>query len=482
MDLAQDFDFGCDFELDLSDDSLTNHPMMDDSEKIEKIDHDTFLGKTSNTKDYARRRLNMNGKDKDRIKTEYGFWHDDLKVEYTNKDNPTLPPTALNISLLLQHHEDYKNYKPCASEYYQTALLGDAPITDTLKSSLQLKLASFFGCSVSENNLRSAINACLENNTKNELQDSLERVSNVKPSPLFDNWLSSICKVEDTPLTRALGRKWLISGIARMKNPGCNYEGMLIIQGLGGIGKSYCFNILANALNNDRNKNWHWDDNIDLSNTKEIIEKMSGKFIIEFAEMKAAEKASANLLKSFVTSSSDKARAAYKEFAKEVPRKFILAGTSNDEKIITDSSESTRRWWCVSANAKIDTTLLQTEAKGLWRAALDAYTNGEQWWLTAEEAKDLDKSNERYRLQNNSSVYLEEIVSGIHEKVSIIGQTQLLDALKQKNVNISASELPNILKRMGWMDGGKKRYSLDFCDPDSDKSANPARCWIKLSK
>jgi hypothetical protein len=65
--------------------------------------------------------------------------------------------------------------------------------------------------------------------------------------PRLDAWLATYLGAEDTPLNRAFGRCQLMAAVARVRDPGCKKDEMLVLQGPQGIGKSSALRILASA-------------------------------------------------------------------------------------------------------------------------------------------------------------------------------------------------------------------------------------------
>jgi predicted P-loop ATPase len=65
-----------------------------------------------------------------------------------------------------------------------------------------------------------------------------------------DRWLIDYCGAEDTPLNRAFGRKVLMAGVRRVRQPGCKFDYILTLEGDQGIGKSTMLRILAGGEEN----------------------------------------------------------------------------------------------------------------------------------------------------------------------------------------------------------------------------------------
>ena len=56
--------------------------------------------------------------------------------------------------------------------------------------------------------------------------------------PRLNTWLSAHLGAERNGYTQAVGRAWLISAVARVMEPGCKVDTMIVLEGPQGIGKS----------------------------------------------------------------------------------------------------------------------------------------------------------------------------------------------------------------------------------------------------
>lgn len=197
--------------------------------------------------------------------------------------------------------------------------------------------------------------------------------------PRLDRWLVDLCGAKDTQYIAAVGRKWLISAVARALNPGCKVDTMLVLEGAQGIGKSTVLRILAGDE--------HFTEfTADLHDDKRFIEQVKGKWIVEFAELATMGKADVGTLKALMTLQVDRARMAYARTVSNAPRRCVLAATVNpraDRAYLTDETGN-RRFWPVACNA-VNVTELRATRDQLWAEAVARFNEGEQWWLSDEE-------------------------------------------------------------------------------------------------
>ena len=116
---------------------------------------------------------------------------------------------------------------------------------------------------------------------------------------------------EDTEYTRTVTRKALIGAVARIMQPGCKHDHILVLVGPQGCRKSTTLAKLG--------KSW-FSDSFYTVQGKEAYEQIQGFWLIEMGEMAATRKAELESIKQFVSKQSDSYRAAYAKRTQEHPR------------------------------------------------------------------------------------------------------------------------------------------------------------------
>ena len=240
-----------------------------------------------------------------------------------------------------------------------------------------------------------------------------------------DKWLNYYLGVKWNDYSCAVGRAWLISGVARAVEPGCKADHCLILEGPQGRGKSSALRALAGMD--------FFTDYIssDLS-SKEAAILCIGKWIIEFSELEGimhkAEKV--ETVKAFLSRSEDNYRPVYGRYAATTPRQCIFAATTNREVYMPDESGN-RRFWPVAVG-EIDLNGLHRDRDQLWAEAYRLYIDGHHHWL--------DEDMERVAAREQASRYdgdpwqpLIELWIGRREKITI-GEV-LKDCLDKKAEN-----------------------------------------------
>ena len=195
---------------------------------------------------------------------------------------------------------------------------------------------------------------------------------------------------EDTPYTRAVTHKTLVAAVARVMQPGCKFDCMLVLNGPQGIGKSTLIAKLA--------KNW-FSDSLRLHDTRDktAAEKLQTAWIHEIGEMAGLGKVDSSTLKSFLSASCDDYRPAYGRQVVHRPRQCIFFGTTNAEDGFLRDETGGRRFWPVEVHGESEVV---------------------QWSLSDEEVDQIwAETMVYYREEGADHLYLEDDVrKAAHEK------------------------------------------------------------------
>ena len=172
----------------------------------------------------------------------------------------------------------------------------------------------------------------------------------------LDTWLTDYLGVEDTPYARACARKVLCAAVMRVMMPGIKFDHVLVLEGAQDVGKSTAVDIIGGK--------WAADAPVD-PHSRDTVDMMQGRWIIELAEMEVVRRTDEEALKAFITRKRDLARLAFGRTTKEFPRQSIFIATKNpriDGTYLKDDTGN-RRWWPVRCQPRHG--LGQIDFKGL---------------------------------------------------------------------------------------------------------------------
>lgn len=240
---------------------------------------------------------------------------------------------------------------------------GIVAMSDARLAEIRFELArAAQGREPSKDNIVDALGLIGERRAYHPVHDYLARLQWDRKARI-DTWLVDYLGAEDTPLNRAFGRKILCAAVRRVRHPGCKFDHMLVVEGPQGIGKSSA--ILA--LCHDRD--WFTDQLEIGADAKVTIEKTAGRWILEMPELDGLSRRDTNRVKSFIPTMIDSARLSYGRFKSDRPRQFVLFGTTNESRYLTDTTGN-RRFWIVRATAA-DPAGIAAARDQLWAEAAE---------------------------------------------------------------------------------------------------------------
>src|SRR5262249_33112356 len=132
--------------------------------------------------------------------------------------------------------------------------------------------------------------------------------------PRLQVWLADYLDARADPVyLAAVGRRFMISALARVHKPGSQVDHVLVFEGRQGIGKSRAARALAIA------REWFTDDMPDV-HSKDAALQLCGRWIIELSELAAIRRGELEAIKAFITRPTDVYRPPYARRAVAVPR------------------------------------------------------------------------------------------------------------------------------------------------------------------
>jgi Virulence-associated protein E/RepB DNA-primase from phage plasmid/Primase C terminal 2 (PriCT-2) len=192
----------------------------------------------------------------------------------------------------------------------------------------------------------------------------------------LDTWLHDYVGAVPSEYHSIVGSMWMIAAVRRVRQPGCKFDTMLVLEGKQYAGKSTVFSILAS-------KAWFGDGVAVGADARELIEQTQGRWIIECAELSGMTGRDVTAVKHFCSKTTDAARAAYARMNAKVDRQFVLGATTNEAAYLLDKTGN-RRFWGVAVGT-IDLDGLRRDRDQLWAEAAYREAQDERIYLTPEQ-------------------------------------------------------------------------------------------------
>ena len=124
-----------------------------------------------------------------------------------------------------------------------------------------------------------AVQAAARNNLVHPVRSFLDSLA-WDGKARIDSWLIDYMHADDTPYARAVGPRYLISAVARIYQPGCKVDHMLVLEGPQGKQKSEALRTLAV-------RDAWFTDRLSHISSKDAAQELAGVWLIEWAEMEA---------------------------------------------------------------------------------------------------------------------------------------------------------------------------------------------------
>ncbi len=184
-----------------------------------------------------------------------------------------------------------------------------------------------------------------------------------------------------------LVKKWFIQTAAMPFNTldhSLQPEGVLILQGDEGIGKTRFFRLMT--------PNARWFSSLDKEMTtknKDIVLEMLSAWIAEIGEFDRTTRANKSDLKNFMTQDKDTIRKPYAKEPLTKARTTSFCGTTNEERFL-NSDTGSRRWWVIHLAAEktfdFEQILNGVELHQFWLQCYHLFSeNAASFRLTDEE-------------------------------------------------------------------------------------------------
>lgn len=262
-------------------------------------------------------------------------------------------------------------------------------------------------------------------------------------------WLHNILGADDSAYAAGIGKMFMISMVARVMDPGCQADHMVILESPGqGQLKSTACRILAGDA--------YFADELPVA-SKDVSMIMKGRWLIEVSELHAFSVKDIEHLKALITRRVEVYRPPYGRKTVKEPRQCLLIGTTNRTEYLVDPTGN-RRFWPIRIG-NIDIDRLKRERDQLFAEAYHLYKDGAPWWPDEDfTAAHIETQQENRRAVD---VWEADVLKYIEGKDTVRLQDILLDALdiqKDRREFKHSNRVRNILTANGWWRGHKDSH------------------------
>ncbi len=202
---------------------------------------------------------------------------------------------------------------------------------------------------IGKETVRDAVADVCNENAYDSAEDWLRKIV-WDGKPRIDQWLSIVYGVEDNEYHKAVGSNWFKGIALRITQPGSKFDSVLILKGLGGIGKTTSMEIIGGKCKSVKKENDWYAETTMKSDHKDFPLLFRGKMIIEFSEGHTLSASETQQMKSVVSTRSDRYRDPYGRTMRDVPRRCVFTLTTNQDRPLKDETGN-RRYFPVDVKA-----------------------------------------------------------------------------------------------------------------------------------
>jgi hypothetical protein len=270
--------------------------------------------------------------------------------------------------------------------------------------------------------------------------------------PRIDRWLTTYGGARADAYTSAVGGLILVAAVRRIRQPGCKFDEMLLlISEKQGKFKSTA---LRELTGDD-----YFTDSFPLdADDKIVIEQTSGKWIVEAGELKGMREADS--LKALLSKQVDRARLAYGKQPVEQPRHFIVIGTSNKSKPLSDPTGN-RRFWPVGIG-QFDVEAIRRDRDQLWAEAAHREAQGVSIRLPESLWAEAGRHQEAHRGRDAWHDVMVDVLGDKDDPECLCGKVKSEDAWrivgvpKERRDQKANDRFGTVMKDLGFQKGQRR--------------------------
>lgn len=368
-----------------------------------------------------------------------------------------LKPSTWNAMHVLRNHAGWKGVFGFDAFAKRIVKLRPTPFGSPeglLTDTDEVQTAAWFGrrdtysADVRTGTAREAISVVAADNTFHPVRDYLS-AQTWDGTDRLDFFFADFCNVPASATVSGFARNFFIQAVARIFQPGCKADLMLVLEGDQGARKSTLAATLAGVGN--------YADVGTAPSDKDFYQIIQGVWLVEISEMASFARAENSHIKRAISVAVDRFRRSYGHNVEEFKRECVFFGTANNSDWQKDETGG-RRYMPVWVG-EIDIEGVRSVRDQLWAEAVHRYRAGEPWWLLPEGA--CEAQEERYVEDVWAEPVLDylfgkngtsgQLGSGPRERVTISELlTNALEMDVKKQDRSAQTRMGNLMRRLGW--------------------------------
>lgn len=354
---------------------------------------------------------------------------------------------------------------------------GDREIRDETITSILNELDRRYGLAGDVNHLDRQVAALCAENTFRPVRVYLESLPPWDGQDRIPQVLRKVLGAKGSDLNRAMLACWYIGAVARAFRPGCKMDTALVLKStVQGNHKTTFFPAHTEAI-----PGAFLEGHEDVQ-SKDGILSLHTCWIAELGEIdRITRKRDAEQVKNFISKQSDRIRMPYGRRTIEMPRGFVVAGTTNSAGFLVDSTGHRRFFVIETGDGKFDLDLLRGMVPQLWAQAVAAFKAGTPWWLDSKMEDQHAYDMRAFEIEEPWVELVAKALADIEDRrhemypkqflaagVTIAKLLQVMGVKVEQQNHAQAMRVADILRKRNWtrkdnqVRGGNNRLRLWF--------------------
>ncbi len=195
-----------------------------------------------------------------------------------------------NVDLVLAHSEEYGG-KLWFDEFRQKRMFGERPLRDPdYLGALVYFQRKMNMHTMGKTAIQDGVKFHCEQNRRNPVKEYYQDLDKKwDGEPRIKYFMSEVYGAQKTSYTYEVSKNFFLSIVARILNPGCKFDSMIILEGKQGLKKSMSIKELAG-------EEFYWDCSYSMESL-DFVRGLKGKMIIELSEMNSILRADTDMVK-----------------------------------------------------------------------------------------------------------------------------------------------------------------------------------------